>query len=462
MSSHSSHSRVPSSSEALEQEERNSSETTIFTIYSMYSDKRATWRGSAPPSQRQSVDRLDHLGGDEGAHLSLESDSFFLRPTSTATGTGSPGRSRRTSSDSAYRNSFGDVGAGSTRASRVDLKTTIGASRLDKHTSQESSELPYLRGSVGSTSSLNNHDSTSLPVPSTSTSTPMQNHHITLPSSSRPRQAISSWSKYVDHSLLDNNQPDLTLHRYSVDVSDNERAGLSQPQSRPPRPPRHGSPLEHREHRKSFSGDTTTNGEASVTHEGYYTAPQTIDSHIHSRMQSPLPEAVGNIGAANQDARLSTPLPPPPPPKPRTMSIGSSNKSLPPRPKTAPGPPSPTTTTPSNQSRRKSSATSLPKMTNTTSPRPSTVPSESSRASSGPSEGEDPESYFVRNVYARLDVTGVRGDGYEEGIERTRAKLGHDHDRLSVQLAALNGGKEETKEFEMLRTLDRWVHLCPL
>ena len=68
----------------------------------------------------------------------------------------------------------------------------------------------------------------------------------------------------------------------------------------------------------------------------------------------------------------------------------------------------------------------------------------------------------MRNVYARLDVTGVRGDGYEEGIERTRAKLGHDHDRLSVQLAALNGGKEETKEFEMLRTLDRWVHLCPL
>ena len=63
----------------------------------------------------------------------------------------------------------------------------------------------------------------------------------------------------------------------------------------------------------------------------------------------------------------------------------------------------------------------------------------------------------MRNVYARLDVTGVRGDGYEEGIERTRAKLGHD--RLSVQLAAANGGsgKEETKEIEMLRKLDRCV-----
>ena len=60
-----------------------------------------------------------------------------------------------------------------------------------------------------------------------------------------------------------------------------------------------------------------------------------------------------------------------------------------------------------------------------------------------------------------MDVTGVRGDGYEEGIERTRAKLGHD--RRSVQLAVKNDAKEDAsgeipqKELEILSNVDRCV-----
>lgn len=76
-------------------------------------------------------------------------------------------------------------------------------------------------------------------------------------------------------------------------------------------------------------------------------------------------------------------------------------------------------------------------------------------------EGEESEAYFVRNTYALLDVTGVRGDGYEEGIERTRAKLGHD--RRSVQLAVKGDAKEDSfgeipqKELDILQNVDRCV-----
>lgn len=433
VSSHSSHSREPSSSEAPEADERNSSETTIFTIYSMYSEKRATWRGS---SQRQSADNL-HQQGDSSNGRSRDSDSFFLRPgTGTGTPSGRNSPSNRTSNGSAYRNSF--EYAGNARASQ-SVPNAITASPLNRPTSQESSELPYLHSSVDSTSSMKLQSSPFLPVPTTSV--PGSNQS----SSSRPRHAVSSWSKYVDRTLTDEIQPDLSLHRfsrlqYSTDVSDSERAGPSQ--VLPPRPPRKSPPLEHR---KINSGDTAADGDASVTHEGYFTAPQTIDSHSNSRMQLPLPEVI----VADELARALTPPPPPPPPKVRSPT-NSLTKALPARPKTAPGP---SYSPASPPLRRKSSAFSLPKPSTSQSPRPS----ESSR-SSGPSVGEDPESYFVRNVYARLDVTGVRGDGYEEGIERTRAKLGHD--RLSVQLAALAGesGGEESKEIEMLRKLDRYVY----
>lgn len=46
----------------------------------------------------------------------------------------------------------------------------------------------------------------------------------------------------------------------------------------------------------------------------------------------------------------------------------------------------------------------------------------SSKTSLVPSEGEDLDSFHVRSTYAQLEATGVKGDGYEDGIERTRAR----------------------------------------
>ncbi|KAL4067289.1 rab-GTPase-TBC domain-containing protein [Scleroderma yunnanense] len=52
----------------------------------------------------------------------------------------------------------------------------------------------------------------------------------------------------------------------------------------------------------------------------------------------------------------------------------------------------------------------------------SKLSSPSSKTSLVPSEGEDLDSFHIRSIYAQLDTTGVQGDGFEEGVERTRAR----------------------------------------
>lgn len=77
-----------------------------------------------------------------------------------------------------------------------------------------------------------------------------------------------------------------------------------------------------------------------------------------------------------------------------------------------------------------------------------------------PSAGEDPDSFHVRSTYAQLDILGVKGDGIEEGVERTRARVGGSRES---ELRAMNavGDKEEKRrdlspqELQMLSSLDR-------
>jgi hypothetical protein len=81
-----------------------------------------------------------------------------------------------------------------------------------------------------------------------------------------------------------------------------------------------------------------------------------------------------------------------------------------------------------------------------------------------PSEGEDLDSFHVRNTYAVLEVSGVQGDGYEEGVERTRARLGSNRQSELTAEVMMGNGKERTKnldpkEVELLGSLDRYVHL---
>lgn len=87
-----------------------------------------------------------------------------------------------------------------------------------------------------------------------------------------------------------------------------------------------------------------------------------------------------------------------------------------------------------------------------------------------PGPNEDPDSYYIRATYAALDVSGVRGDGYEDGQELTRARLGSGKGVLPSPFAPtpdtaekLRREMDETrkngelgeKEKELLQMLDR-------
>ena len=68
----------------------------------------------------------------------------------------------------------------------------------------------------------------------------------------------------------------------------------------------------------------------------------------------------------------------------------------------------------------------------------------------------------MRNTYAQLEASGVKGDGYEEGIERTRARIGTSRSSQMQADAALGDGREKTrdldeKEIQVLKSVDRCV-----
>lgn len=69
-------------------------------------------------------------------------------------------------------------------------------------------------------------------------------------------------------------------------------------------------------------------------------------------------------------------------------------------------------------------------------------------------EGEEEDSFLVRSTYARLDVTGVTGDGWEDGVERTRerSKLGR-RSMLFPHSSSADGLDE--RERDMRSNLDR-------
>ena len=77
-----------------------------------------------------------------------------------------------------------------------------------------------------------------------------------------------------------------------------------------------------------------------------------------------------------------------------------------------------------------------------------------------PSEGEDPDAFHVRSTYAQLDLCGVKGDGIEEGVERTRARVGGSR---ASELKAEQALADETEkmrdltpqEIQILGSLDR-------
>ncbi|EKM61570.1 uncharacterized protein PHACADRAFT_248253 [Phanerochaete carnosa HHB-10118-sp] len=97
-------------------------------------------------------------------------------------------------------------------------------------------------------------------------------------------------------------------------------------------------------------------------------------------------------------------------------------------------------------------------------PRPSTTSTPSSKHSIPSlvqSEGEDADAFHVRSTYAQLDAIGVKGDGIEEGVERTRARVGGNRQselRAEQALADENEKRRELtpQEIQLLSNLDRY------
>ncbi|KAH9996533.1 hypothetical protein BJV77DRAFT_987543 [Russula vinacea] len=190
-------------------------------------------------------------------------------------------------------------------------------------------------------------------------------------------------------------------------------------------------------------------------------------------------------------------LPPPPPPKPQKYSRSgpshpNANGAIEPAPQTRYLSPSPPRSRPSSARSNASSGlnghtTSIPRSSHgppsdhaslnspssrlisrpasqttgtSTSPRLLTR-KRSDLSSITPSAGEDPDSFHVRSTYAQLDVLGVKGDGIDEGVERTRARVGGSRES---ELQAMNAvGDEDEKrrdlspqEVQMLASLDRY------
>ncbi|KAF9654099.1 RabGAP/TBC [Thelephora ganbajun] len=78
-----------------------------------------------------------------------------------------------------------------------------------------------------------------------------------------------------------------------------------------------------------------------------------------------------------------------------------------------------------------------------------------------PHEGEDEDAFHVRRTYAELEAVGVKGDGYAEGVERTRARLGSNRDSGLRALEALGDIADKKRdltprEIEILASLDRY------
>lgn len=94
------------------------------------------------------------------------------------------------------------------------------------------------------------------------------------------------------------------------------------------------------------------------------------------------------------------------------------------------------------------------------SPKTSSPESAHSQLSLVPSDGEDPDAFHVRSTYAQLDLCGVKGDGVEEGVERTRARVGSNRASEIRAAEALADGSEKTRdltpsEIQLLSSLDR-------
>lgn len=205
--------------------------------------------------------------------------------------------------------------------------------------------------------------------------------------------------------------------------------------------PRFSKQLLQMESSRKSDGTAFLPYEDDEPRNSYYSANQRISpsrpqSQRHSNALSPAPFSSGveppsrtNSSGSSSDQVFLTP----PPPDPSSSKLNSRASSL--RASTVLSP----------SSLRGSAPPSSPHL---------------SQIVITPHEGEDEDAFHVRRTYAELEVVGVKGDGYAEGVERTRARVGSSRESEIRALEALGDIADKKRdltprEVEILASLDR-------
>lgn len=210
------------------------------------------------------------------------------------------------------------------------------------------------------------------------------------------------------------------------------------------------SSLDSIDHRRSASDDVRSDHTASRS-------IPSISQSSPSRRARPLSRSNSHHKSDSLDRDLP-PLPPLPPSisstPPRQRSPTTRQRSLTPTRQRTPTPTRQRTPTPTRPrlivpDASPSSSSVMPLK------HPPPVAGSPSKTSLVPSEGEDLDGFHVRNTYALLEMSGVKGDGFVDGVERTRARIG---DSRASQLDAENAigdGSEKSQEleFEQIKAL---------
>lgn len=192
-------------------------------------------------------------------------------------------------------------------------------------------------------------------------------------------------------------------------------------------------------------------------HRPTSSALSTPRSSLGKRSPPPIPSPNINI-ALQQDSspesepeRVTLAFPPLPLTTPATPIASSSRPSSPPANNALHLLPVPPASRPHS-----SSTTSHRTSVSSRAPTPSIGPPTASDAASI----EDVDSFYVRSTYARLEQSGVPGDGYEEGIERTRARAPSSvkQERRATLFDQMKTGEMTEKEKEFRAQLDRYAH----
>jgi len=404
--------------------ERSSSETTIVTIYSMYGedeDERRSWSATAESMSGSDSGHMRHRSPQppskdvnilpfEASRISdFRPDSSYLSSNGNKAivevveGDGDGGSIY-------YDATYGELRPASKRYSTVlDLKNMRHSVLSDAD--GESTQLAYTDSRPpssyvrASTLTRATSDFDGADIQRRSSPFPSDRKHLTT---SHSAPSSRSASRHSSRPVSQIGTPETVLPRRSLAPS---------PESIPP--PRSRPPSRPTSHYRQSSSSHYANGNGNGTH-----SPSRSSSHSLKGLP-PLPSPSPPVASSSS---LTTQLAPP------VAGVAPSSLEIP-TPATPP--------------------TAAPEL------RSPNLSTPGSKHSLVPSEGEDPDAFHVRSTYAHLDTSGVRGDGYVEGVERTRAKVGSSRASEMRALEALADEHEKTRELtgeetQMLGSLDRY------